>query len=617
MNSDNYEFSKSSAPQSVGDYSSYANKQWNYVNDINSGVYQNNGLSLVQWDLTNIYNGGQFTDVTDLYMAVPIVMMATASNGAALIAPPTNDYALCSLKSNYQYLIHQIEIVANGKVVNDMQPFISVYKNFKLLSQLSSTDLKSSAVSLGMSDCIDNEKSMKWTVASGTSVPVLAAGGAWSQPGIGLCNNLPFSLSNVASGVATPIQNTNQNNCAIYNRVSRIIDTSGVAPGGTTAAPVAGTSYNNFVGSALTSASTAAQTCTIVSLANLQSEYKPIFQHVTTAGAQVSTWQDIALIPLKHLCDCIDKMGLVKKCDLLVRAYFNTGAVQVAVNLPATANTFYSTISTSFSQTCPLTVNFLPGNQYTAATTLITAGVYIGSAPASFGVGTAISIPSASQSICTHSMKSCRMYYSQVALAPSKAIAYVEANTNKQIVYENFLFNQYSNITANSSFSQLVQSGIKNPIGVAIIPIINPTNLLAAGAVATLGFNQYASPYDTFPATYSPLSLTNLQVTLGGVNVLNSSMFYTFENFLTQVALAENLTSADIGISCGLINQSWWESNRVYWVDLGRGTEADKATSRNLNISFSNNSNLTIDVLVFTIYLDRFVLNCETGSVKR
>ena len=34
MNSDNYEFSKSSAPQSVGDYSAYSGKQWNYINDI-------------------------------------------------------------------------------------------------------------------------------------------------------------------------------------------------------------------------------------------------------------------------------------------------------------------------------------------------------------------------------------------------------------------------------------------------------------------------------------------------------------------------------------------------------------------------------------------------------
>ena len=34
MNSDNYEFAKSSAPQDVSDYSAYVDKQWNYVNDI-------------------------------------------------------------------------------------------------------------------------------------------------------------------------------------------------------------------------------------------------------------------------------------------------------------------------------------------------------------------------------------------------------------------------------------------------------------------------------------------------------------------------------------------------------------------------------------------------------
>ena len=52
MNSDNYEFSKSSAPQSTSAYSPYVDKQNNYINDINNGVYSNNsGLTLVQWDL--------------------------------------------------------------------------------------------------------------------------------------------------------------------------------------------------------------------------------------------------------------------------------------------------------------------------------------------------------------------------------------------------------------------------------------------------------------------------------------------------------------------------------------------------------------------------------------
>ena len=435
---------------------------------------------------------------------------------------------------------------------------------------------------------------MKWTVGSGTTA------GATGQPGIGLCNNLPFAISGAAAGPVA-IQNTNQSNEAIYNRVSRTLDTTN------------GT-YNNLTGAAFTSATVAGTTLALQTAANLANEFRPSF-NVTN---NVMTWTDYGIIPLKYLCDVIDKMGLVKKCDLLIRAYFNTGAVQVAVTNPTLATCSYGQITTSFSQTCPITVNYLPGaGQYTALTSLITAGLYIGSAPSSFGAGTSITISGAA-SATQNPMKACRMYYSQVALSPQKALQYVEANTNKQVVFENLLFNQYSGITASSTFSQLVQSGIKNPIGIAIIPLISPINICGYGQTPTIGFSQYASPFDTFPATYSPLSLTNLQVTLGGVNVLNSSYFYTYENFLQQVQLAESLTSADIGISVGLINQNWWEQvGRVYWVDLARGTEADKATTRNLNISFTNNNNVVIDCMVFTCYLDRIVLNVENGMVKK
>ena len=120
MNSDNYEFSKSSAPQDVSDYYAYTDKQFNYVNDINSGVYNTSGLSLVQFDLSSVYSSG-FTDVSDLFLVIPLVMVAATSTGSTLTTAPTAGYSLCSLKSNYQNLIHQIEIVANGKTVDDMQ----------------------------------------------------------------------------------------------------------------------------------------------------------------------------------------------------------------------------------------------------------------------------------------------------------------------------------------------------------------------------------------------------------------------------------------------------------------------------------------------------------------
>jgi hypothetical protein len=181
--------------------------------------------------------------------------------------------------------------------------------------------------------------------------------------------------------------------------------------------------------------------------------------------------------------------------------------------------------------------------------------------------------------------------------------------------------NQYTNITAGSSYSQLVQSGIKNPISVLIVPFISTgcgtTTTAGLALSGSLGFTQYGSPFDTSPSSYAPISLTNLSVTLGGVNVLNTSLNYTFENFLSQIVTAESLTSADVGVAVGLITQSWWEQNRVYFVDLARANAADREMPRNLNISFNNNTLIPIDVMVFTVYLDKIVLNVQTGQVTR
>jgi len=610
MNSDNYEFSKSSAPQDVSDYSAYTDKQWNFVNDINSGVYNVAGQSLVQFDLSNVYSSGM-TDITDLYLTIPLIMVATTSNGTTLTTAPTAGYSLCALKSNYQNIIHQIEVVANGKVINDMQPFVGMYKNFKLLSELSATDQQSTINTLGLSSTLDNEKSVKFTTANLLNTGSSSSGTATAAPyqGVGLCNNLPFSVSGSApAGIAIP-QNANQSNKAIYDRVSKIIDLT------------ANANYQNIYGAGISGTTTVAPQPAIMSLSNITNEFKSYY----TVSSNVMTWYDTAIIPLKYLCDCIDKMGLVKKMDIVMRFYVNSGAIQVSVQNPNTANLAYGTFTSSFSTTCPLTINWLGATSanggIATSTTLITAGLYVSKPPSSFGT-TSIALGS----LTSHPMTACRCYYSQIQLEPEKAYKYLTENTNKQIVYENFLFNQYTSISVGSSFSQLVQSGIKNPVGICIIPLISSSSTFSAcdssksaGAFTStaIGFSQFASPYDPCPASYAPLSLTNLQVTLGGVNVLNTSLYFSFENFLEQIQLAETLTSADIGVSTGLISQNWWEMNRVYWVDLGRGTEAEKATTRNLNISFINNNQVPIDCMVFTVYLDKFILNCETGQVKK
>jgi hypothetical protein len=288
---------------------------------------------------------------------------------------------------------------------------------------------------------------------------------------------------------------------------------------------------------------------------------------------------------------------------------------------PGLNNCGYGAFANStFSNICPFTLNFLPnttalGGIPTTATNIV-AGLFVGKVPTTSILGVNLGASSIS-----HPMPAARCYYSQIALDPSRALTYVRENTEKQIVYEQLLFNQYTQIGAGASFSQLIQSGIKNPISVLIVPFISSTcgSKITSGALAapSFGFNQYGSPYDTSPSTYAPISLTNLSITLGGVNVLNTSLNYSFENFLSQVITAESLTSADVGVAVGLITQSWWESNRVYFIDLARANAADREMPRNLNISFNNNTLIPIDIMVFTVYLDKIVLNVQTGQVTR
>ena len=61
-----------------------------------------------------------------------------------------------------------------------------------------------------------------------------------------------------------------------------------------------------------------------------------------------------------------------------------------------------------------------------------------------------------------------------------------------------------------------------------------------------------------------PLSLINLQVAVGGQNVLQSTLNMTYGSFLPQESFPEQLTSSDFGVSTGLISQGYWEASKWY-----------------------------------------------------
>jgi hypothetical protein len=88
---------------------------------------------------------------------------------------------------------------------------------------------------------------------------------------------------------------------------------------------------------------------------------------------------------------------------------------------------------------------------------------------------------------------------------------------------------------------------------------------------------------------------------------------YSWENFLEQVVIADSVVAGIGPANVGVMDSKWWDQNRAYWVDLSRSNDADKASMRNLVLSFKNNSQVIIDVQVFTIYSSCITVDVTNG----
>ena len=584
---DNYEYERSMHPQSEGEYSPYTDKQYNsYINDINSGVYTNNGLSLVQFDLSSIYNSSRFTDCNDLFVVLPIMMVAAFSTSTAgtLVAPVAGNVNLLTMKNNFIHLIHQADLTINGKTVEDVQPYLNIAKHFQMLSEMGGGDLDTIGYSIGMTET-DNWKSKIYNGSTTATVT--------NKSGNGMTNNRPFVPTASFSGGAqnnntlTTSQFDKCVNTSIQHRLGRYTDTT------------AG-NVNGLFGST---------TATIANITQLRNDFTPTYE---VSNTNYMVWTDYAVIKLSTVFESLQSIGLTRKADIFLRLYVNTGTINAAVSSPNTTAPGYSltTANNSFTGTCPFTINYLTEASASGGipntTAFITAGLYLTKPPGTSFNG----INLANANAQSHPLPACRIYYSQITIQPALAEEYVMSNRGKKCIYRTVLTNQYNSITAGGNFNQLISSGIVHPTGILIVPYVSSTASFSFGDFAT------KSPFDTVPADGHPISLTNLQVTVGGQNVLQSVLNYNYESFIEQLMYAEQLTSADFGVSTGLFDAAWWNYNRFYWVNVERSNITDKLTARNLNISFTNNNNVPIDVLVFTFKSNGLTIDVETGIVS-
>jgi len=560
MSTDKYVFDKSSHEQHMSN-TPYESKIWNYINDLNAGQYQNNALSLCQIDLGSIYNSKYFNQAEEAFLAVPITYVYALSNTVTLVAPSAAGTgcpsAVLALKAGYYQLIDKVELELDGKVIEQMNPFGNVITHFKMLSQMSVSDLQQIGSLIGL-PAVDSSNSMKYTATTGIQ------------------NNFVFGNSLQAN--ASAVLNAGCANDRITKAVQRV-------------------GFNAATGNANNFDLLTSQT-------QQDTEGRASFRILNT---NYGVYYDTAIIRLRDLLDSFNNLPLTRKLQGALRVYFNTGSCavkQASANTVGAITTAFTQAQSTFSTTCPFTINQSSNVVGAGAFTDINAGLFIARAPTT---SLANGINLGNSGAVHPTLNGVRLYYSQVELKPQRALEYVSANRSKKVTYNTYLTTIINTVSASTSYSAIVQSGITNIKGVVVVPFIAST---------ALGYNQYVSPVDTCPGTFAPLSLNQLNLQIGGTNVLNIPLYYSFESFTEQISNWENIVT-DFAMPVGLMSADWWQNNRVYYIDASRYGLADQNTPRNMVIQFTNNNLVAIDVMVFTIRGDEFVLDVETGSIKK
>jgi len=626
MSSDNYNFHRSTVPQSIDGATPFSKLDYAYVQDLNNGVYSNGGsATLVQFDLSSIYSNSMI-DPSLFYLTIPLTYVCTYQTNAAsaFVAPQPSSWAQCSLKPNFMNLIHSVQFEMDGKTIEQNTPFQGMIQSIRQMATMSKDDLTNFGSSIGIGSVTDNPFSLRYN-STASALPNSALAGS---SGNGIVNNAVFP---------SPILTSS------YGQQSN------VGPQGTN-------TYNNGLQDRTNSllASSASQYSSIAVLEPQQNINLENANYSVVVG-NYQIWYETAVIRLKDILGSFDSLCLLKRFNGKLNIYINTGSFAVATWIPAATagtagNGYYpqynlSGSNTTFTNTCPLMLNSLPFEAYnnvSATITNITCGLFIANATTTTVSTGTVTASNLALSGAATQIRNCRIYYPLVKLKEVELGKYIQENTAKTIVYSAFLQNLISNVSNNNgNVSQLIQSGVRAIKTIFIIPFISASSgtgglgygnygqssyfngLAGASTVATAGntttpFSPLLSPFCAAPTETGPLSITNINIQIGGQNVQQYLLNYGWQEFLQEVVEYNKINSGDMGISNGLFNYDLWnKAMRVYVIDCSRVENVENAVPRNIVVQFQNNSSVNCDYYIFTEYLDSFVINVQTGLVTK
>ena len=560
----------------------FINKDWSYVNDQNNGNYSSGQVIISTESLSN---SGKWCNYQEAYLRVPLIVVLSGTNGAA---NNVQDFTgmegaefLAGLKSGYWNLIHSLVVEYNNSPAIQSTAYTNVYNCFKANTTYSLDDVKTIGPSLGY--CPDSETS--WGYSAGPSAM-----------GVGSCNNSNYDVNFVGS------LNYGSNSILTGNSgfMERQLNDNVTLPGNgaSVLSDVArlGTTLQNRVVKSATS----------------------VMMYIT------------ATIRLKELGNLFEKFPMVRGATFKFTINMNQSSFTVTKQTRGARALFGPTLARGVDDPSLAIgqMNVTGGTNPLMIASTIGVAVGVGSSgvhlspdanatpyvlSASVSVGQVTNAMHATISNNARSSLPVRLYAPVYTMNPLRLSEYLNLG-QKRIEYTDIFSYQMLNVEGGSrNFNQLISNGMAGIKKVVIIPFLSTaTN----GGQSTL-----FSPFASEPSTTSPLpggALTELNVRIAGMNVLQNNVKYGYEEFLHQVYGINSLNGGvTSGLNSGLISQRMWQNNYQYYVfDCSRRLPEEDRTLKAVEIIGINNmaAGIALDLFIFIEVQREMVVDIATGA---
>jgi len=623
------------------DQSEFISKKWIYVNDSNSQNY----TSQVVIDSTPLSNAGGYINWSEGFIVMPLLVQlrGTDANAATNLPLATKVADHCwAFKAGFWNMINSMTVEFNNQNIIQQTPFLNVFRSFKAHTSFSQDDLLNEGATLGYYP----DTAGSWSFAPETTPPGPAPDTPLGSGGLGLCNNRQapvnvavcpvISTINAVSpaapgdpilGDATINQTTQFWGATAYagvpsNATISAVPLTQTAPGAPNPTPFPWSEYsqnsgfakrtdwygydpvNTATGQGLVNDAT---TCGVV--------YRSSKKTQDTAGTVA--WDVFAKLRLKDLADYFAKCPLLKGST--IRFYINTN--QANTNFTITKGVF--TANGAISTFNKLVVNdstVLGG--LTQPMMLASADVGQGCSPLNAGTyNLSVSIFKNTQSNLQTPLQACRLYAPVYKMNPLAEQRYLSLAPTKKIEYNDIFQYQFNQLPAGAPFNILVTNGIQDIQSVLVVPFIP-----AGGSYTTVGgvsitgnitpFSTLLSPTCCAGAMPDPITLTNFNVLVSGVNLFLNNEQYDFEQFNEELKSSNQLNgSLTTGLASGLISEDMFSrAYRYYYGNCARILPSEAGVSRSIQIQGTNASKLPCNLMVFVEFKRSMTIDISTGA---